>query len=66
MALETTILFVQFGCALVAAGVLGNWYLAEFRRLKAAGKPWYAAYLTPPGLIIIAVLLSLPLIRLFF
>jgi len=62
--LETFILLVRYACVLAAAAILGNWYLAEFRRLKAAGKPWYASYLSPPGLIIIGVLLMLPLIRL--
>ena len=53
---------VQYGCALTAAIILGNWYLTEFRKLKAAGKPWYAAYLSAPGLIIIGFLMLIPLI----
>ena len=43
---------------LVAAALLGNWFLAELRTSRAKGKPWYAAYLSLPGiLIILAVLL---------
>ncbi len=40
---------------LVAAFFLGNWFLAEARKAKAAGKPWYAPYLTIPGILIIIV-----------
>jgi hypothetical protein len=62
--METAILLVQYMCVLLAALVLGNWYLSECKRLKAAGAPWYASYLTPPGIIIITILLLLPLLGL--
>ena len=43
---------------LVAAILIGNWFLSELRASRAKGKPWYAAYLSLPGiLIILAVLL---------
>jgi hypothetical protein len=44
-------------CVLVAAGLIGNWFLAEVRKAKAAGKPWYAPYLSLPGLLILVVLM---------
>jgi hypothetical protein len=38
---------------LVAAIFLGNWFLSEVRKAKSAGKPWYAPYLTIPGILIL-------------
>lgn len=47
---------------LVAAGLLGNWYMAEYRRVRGTNLPWYRAYLTLPGIVIIIVILLLPVI----
>jgi hypothetical protein len=46
---------------LVAASILGNWFLAEFRRTRMTGKPWYAAYCTIPGLLIVFVIIMVPI-----
>jgi len=46
---------------LAAAIILGNWFLAEMKRARLAGAPWYKAYLTLPGVLIV-IALSLPLI----
>jgi len=40
---------------LLAAFLLGNWFLSEVRKAKIAGKPWYAPYLTVPGILILIV-----------
>lgn len=53
-------------CVLVASMVLGNWFLAELRRAKAARKPWYTPYLSVPGILILAIVLLLPIIVYFF
>ncbi len=45
----------------VAAAVLGNWFLAEIRRSKRMRRPWYSAYLSPPGLLVLAAL-TMPLL----
>jgi hypothetical protein len=50
---------------LVTAALLGNWFLSEVKQAKAARKPWYAPYLTPPGLLILFAIL-IPLIYLGF
>ncbi|MFW6297355.1 MAG: hypothetical protein ACOC03_02525 [Desulfosalsimonas sp.] len=43
---------------LAAAGILGNWFLAEVKKSKIKNEPWYKPYLSPPGLLVIfAVLL---------
>jgi hypothetical protein len=58
-------LLLQGVCVLVAASILGNWFLTELKRSRALGKPWYAGYLTVPGILIICIIILLPfLIRL--
>lgn len=42
---------------LVAAFFLGNWFLSEAKKAKAARKPWYTPYLTVPGILILIVFL---------
>ena len=51
---------------LLAAVVLGNWFLTEARKAKAARKPWYAPYLTIPGILIIIIIMILPIYLRFF
>lgn len=46
---------------LVAAIMIGNWFLREIKKAQLKGKPWYMAYLSIPGLLIIFALL-LPII----
>lgn len=50
---------------LLAALLLGNWFLAEARKAKAADKPWYAAYLTIPGILVLVALLIPVYLRFF-
>lgn len=50
---------------LVAAFFLGNWFLSEVRKAKSAGKPWYAPYLTIPGMLIIITFLIPVYLRFF-
>jgi hypothetical protein len=52
---------VKFVAVLVAALIIGNWFLAEVRKAKLKKEPWYKPYLSVPGLIILAAL-CLPLI----
>ncbi len=46
---------------LVAALLVGNWFLSEVKKARFTGKPWYQPYLSIPGLLIILALL-LPII----
>ena len=55
--------FMKYTAVLIAAIIIGNWFLAEARKAKANKEPWYKPYLSVPGLIIL-VALSLPLILL--
>ena len=52
---------VKYGGVLIAAIILGNWFLAEVRKAHRQQQPWYKPYLSVPGLTILAAL-SLPLI----
>jgi hypothetical protein len=52
---------VKLVAVLVAASIIGNWFLAEVRKAKLRKEPWYKPYLSVPGLIILAAL-CLPLI----
>jgi hypothetical protein len=56
---------VRMAAVLIAAIIIGNWFLAEVRKSKIKRAPWYKPYVSLPGLIILAAL-SLPLIYYFF
>lgn len=47
---------------LIAATLLGNWFLSELKRANATGKPWYTAYLSIPGLLILLAVLVIPIV----
>lgn len=57
---------VKLLAVLTAAMLLGNWYLAEFKKARLAAKPWYAAYLSLPAALILLGILTPVIIRLFF
>jgi hypothetical protein len=57
-------MLVKYSAVLVAAIVIGNWFLAEVKKAKITQQPWFKPYLSIPGLIILAAL-SLPIIFLF-
>jgi hypothetical protein len=42
---------------LLGAAILGNWFLSELKKSHRRNLPWYSAYLSPPGLLILAALL---------
>jgi len=46
---------------LIAAVLVGNWFLSEVKKARAKGEKWYKPYLTVPGLLIL-VILFLPLV----
>lgn len=48
---------IKLAAVLAAAALLGNWFLAELKKARRRGLPWYSAYLSPPGLLIMAALL---------
>lgn len=52
---------IKYAAVLIAAIIIGNWFLTEARKAKTNKEPWYKPYLSLPGLIILATL-SLPFI----
>ena len=46
--------------------LLGNWFLVELRKARATAKPWYAVYLSVPGLLILIIIILLPIAVRFF
>jgi len=52
---------VKYGGVLIAAIIVGNWFLAEVKKNNRKELPWYKPYLSVAGLIILGAL-GLPLI----
>ncbi|MFO7861463.1 MAG: hypothetical protein R6U41_09600 [Desulfosalsimonas sp.] len=57
----TVVLLIKAAAMLLAAGILGNWFLSEVKKAKIEKKPWYTPYVSIPGLLILLAL-SLPVI----
>ena len=55
---------VKYAGALIAAIIIGNWFLAEVKKAHRRQQPWYKPYLSIPGVIIL-IALCLPLIFLW-
>jgi len=49
----------------LAAVLLGNWFLAEIRSARRRRLPWYAPYLTPAGIFMALAVLGLPILLWF-
>ena len=47
---------------LVAAILVGNWFLSEVKKARATNQPWYRPYLSTPGLLIILAAILIPII----
>jgi hypothetical protein len=48
---------LKLAAPLIAAVIVGNWFLSEAKKAKLAGKPWYTPYLSIPGFLILVVIL---------
>jgi hypothetical protein len=57
--------FFSFISVLVAAILIGNWFLDEIKQAKITNLPWYTPYLSLPGIIII-IALSIPIMMRIF
>ena len=60
--METLTQLIKMAAVLIAAVLLGNWFLSEVKSARARSKPWYAPYFTPPGIAILLIAIGLPLI----
>jgi len=47
---------------LIAAAIVGNWFLSEIKKAKAQKAPWYKPYLSIPGILIVLAAIGLPLL----
>jgi hypothetical protein len=56
---------IKYVPVLIAALLLGNWFLTEVKKAKIQQKPWYAPYLSIPGILILLAI-SLPIFIRFF
>ena len=57
---------IKMAAVLVAAIMLGNWFITEVKAARANRKPWYTPYLTLPGITILLIAIALPLIIWFW
>ena len=53
---------LRFLAPLVAAILVGNWFLSEVKKARATNQPWYRPYVSPPGLLIILAAILIPII----
>jgi len=60
--MKNIVFFLKIIPVLIAAILLGNWFLAELKRANATGKPWYTAYISVPGLLILLAILVIPIV----
>ena len=51
---------IKYVPVLIAALLLGNWFMTEVKKAKIQHKPWYAPYFSIPGILIILAI-SLPI-----
>lgn len=48
---------IKMVAVLVAALVIGNWFLAEIKKGQRQGSPWYQPYYSIPGILILLAIL---------
>ncbi len=56
---------IKYVPVLIAALLLGNWFMTEVKKAKIQQKPWYAPYLSIPGILVLLAI-SLPIVIRFF
>jgi len=62
---DSWLTLVKYAGVLIAAIIVGNWFLVEVKKAHRQRQPWYRPYLSVPGLIIL-IAVCLPLILLLF
>lgn len=60
--MENMIMLAKMIVVLLLGVAIGNWFFTKVKQGKAAGAPWYKAYLSLPGIIIILALFGLPVV----
>ena len=54
---STLTTIVRIIAPLVAAILVGNWFMSEVKKARLKGAPWYQPYISIPGLLIILAIL---------
>ncbi|MGM0453430.1 MAG: hypothetical protein ACQERN_09730 [Thermodesulfobacteriota bacterium] len=57
---------IQLLALFTAAIILGNWFLSETKKAKVQRAPWYQPYLSPPGILIVLIVILLPILSWWF
>ena len=60
--MSTFAAIVKIIAPLVAAILVGNWFLSEVKKVRIKGGPWYQPYLSIPGVMIILAILLIPVL----
>ena len=60
--MENLITLIKIIAIFTAAIILGNWFTVETKKSKPKGEPPYKPYLSPPGIIIIIIIVGLPIL----
>jgi hypothetical protein len=60
--LENLVTLVKIIAVCIAAGLLGNWFSDEVKKAKRKGYPPYKAYGSPPGILILVLIVLLPVL----
>ena len=58
---STLTTIIKIIAPLVAAILVGNWFMSEVKKVRFRGGPWYQAYVSIPGLLVILAIL-LPIV----
>lgn len=56
---------ISAAAILTAGGILGKLFLTEARNARRSGAPWYAPYLSLPGILVL-IALAVPIILALF
>ncbi len=56
--MDSILQIVKYVPVLIASLLLGNWFMTEANKVKAQKKPWYAAYMTAPGILVVLSLIA--------
>ncbi len=56
----------QCGSMVVVALILGRWFDLERKKSEVQGKPWYTAWLSTPGIMIIIIISGFIIIKKVF
>ena len=56
---------VKYVPVLIASLMLGNWFMVEAKKVKAKQKPWYAAYATVPGILVVLAFIAAIVVKVF-